>query len=119
MKKSAQQKLLAQWRGYRQADAGRPVRAAADIVPFALQRIGLGQRYQESSIREQWKETMGDFLALHTRPAGLQRGVLTVEVDHSAFLHEISLLHKKLMVERLRVRFPELNIRDVKLRLRG
>ena len=98
---------------------GRLVRRLVDVVPSAMARIGLAQRFRESALQDQWREVMGDFVAAHTRPAGLHRNVLTVEVDHSAWLHEMTLFHKKAMLQNLRKRFPDLGIKDIRFRLRG
>lgn len=84
-----------------------------------MARIGLTQRFRESALQDHWRETMGEFVAAHTRPAGLQRNVLTVEVDHSAWLHEMTLFHKKAMLQNLQKRFADLGIKDLKFRLRG
>ena len=100
-------------------EEGRLVRQLSDIVPSAMARIGLVQRFRESSLQDQWRQVMGEFVAAHTRPAGLQRNVLTVEVDHSAWLHEMTLFHKKAMLQNLRKRFPDLAVKNLKFRLRG
>lgn len=100
-------------------DEGRLVRQLSEIVPSAMAKIGLAQRFRESALQDQWREVMGEFVAAHTRPAGLQRNILTVEVDHSAWLHEMTLFHKQAMLQNLRKKFPDLGIKELKLRLRG
>ena len=111
--------ILNQWRGYRMPEEGRLVRRFSDIVPTAMVRLGLAQRFRESVLQDHWREVMGEFVAAHTRPVGLQRNILTVEVDHSAWLHEMTLFHKKAMLQNLQKRFSDLGIKELKFRLRG
>jgi predicted nucleic acid-binding Zn ribbon protein len=119
MKASAGKKVLDQWRGYRGHSEPRLVRTLSEIIPSAMAQIGLAQRFRESVLQDHWREVMGEFVAAHTRPAGIGRNVLTVEVDHSGWLHEMTLFHKKAMLHNLHKRFADLGIKDIKFRLRG
>ncbi len=111
--------VLDQWRGYPMPGEGRLVRRLSEVVPSAMAKLGLAQRFRESVLQDHWSEVMGEFVAAHTRPVGLQRNILTVEVDHSAWLHEMTLFHKKAMLGNLQKRFADLGIRDLRFRLRG
>ena len=119
MRKNPLNQALEQWRGYRPRENEKTPRSFSEIISAALGKIGLAQRFRESAIQDQWEQIVGEFVAAHTRAAGLQRNVLTVEVDHSMWLQELSLLHKQVMLEKLREQLPELKIRDLKFRLRG
>jgi predicted nucleic acid-binding Zn ribbon protein len=112
-------KTLDLWRGYRAADQGHAVRTASEFIAGALARLGLEDRFRHSALQDHWAEMMGDFVAAHTRPGGLHRSVLTVEVDHSAWLQEMTLFHKRIMLDHLRRRFPDLKVKDIKFRLQG
>ena len=84
-----------------------------------MAKLGLRDRFRENVLQESWRDLMGEFVARHTRPMGVHRNVLTVEVDHSAWLHEMTLFHKKIMLENVRRRFTDLQIRDIRFRLQG
>ena len=70
------------------APPSRPVRVSEVLVAAVP---GLRERMLGEGIRSDWADIVGAELARGSRPGGLQAGVLTVTVDNSAWLHEMTL----------------------------
>jgi hypothetical protein len=66
----------------------RPVRVG-DLLAGAVP--GLRDRLLEDTIRDGWAAIAGADAARRSRPADLRAGVLTVTVDNSPWLHELTL----------------------------
>ena len=80
--------------------APRPV---ADLLVSAIPQ--LGDRLAEHHIRRAWSALVGADVARRAKPQGLVEGCLTVIVDNSPWLHELTLRADELTA-RLRARFP-------------
>jgi len=87
------------------------------VFEKAFSRLGLKNRLQETNLHDAWRELIGPSLASHCRPQGVRRGVLMVLVDHPAWLHQMTLAHKKNMLAAVQKRFPHLNVREINLRI--
>jgi hypothetical protein len=68
--------------------ASRPLRVR-DILVAAVP--GLRDRMLEDTIRSSWAEIAGPEIARRSRPGELRAGVLTVLVDNSPWLQEVTL----------------------------
>jgi len=88
----------------------RAPRAVADLLATAVP--GLRERLLEVDVRRAWSAVVGADLARRSRPQSLSGGCLTVAVDNSPWLQELTLRSGEL-AERLRGRFPE--IRSLRL----
>jgi hypothetical protein len=87
--------------------------AETDLKPFAIPRsVGellldavpqLSDRLAEVRLRRSWEAAVGPEIARRTRPAALSEGCLTVVVDNSPWLHELSLRQSELLA-RIRAR---------------
>ncbi len=89
----------------------------AAVLQKAFARIGIADRLRETSLTESWHEVVGPTLAAHCRPGAIRRGVLTVRVDHPAWLHQITVAHKKDILLGAQARFPHLKIKELLLRI--
>lgn len=69
-----------------------------------------------NSIIRGWKETVGDKIASHSKIIDVNKGNLIVEVDHAGWSQQI-LLRKKQIITVLSTNFPDLNIRNIILRV--
>jgi len=87
------------------------------IFDRAFKRLGLAERLREATLVEEWPELVGPVLASHCRPRSVRRGVLHASVDHSAWLHQITLIHKRDILLAVQRRFPHLKIKDLHLRI--
>ncbi len=83
----------------------RAPRAVADLLVTAVPR--LGDRLLELEIRRAWSEIAGVDIARRSRPQAVAGDRLTVVVDNSPWLQELTLRADELG-ERLRRRFPEI-----------
>ena len=114
---SLRARAIAEWRGYAE---GRPVldrmQSLSALVGKTMQAFGLGELVRESEVLEAWKETVGDYLALHTSPSRLKDGVLYVRVLQPSIHFEIERM-KGMIVEKLKKRFGARVVRELRFRL--
>lgn len=82
----------------------RAPRAVADLLVTAVPQ--LGDRLREQRIRRAWPALLGADAARRTQPQALADGCLSVCVDNSPWLHELTLRAEEL-TRRVQERFPE------------
>src|SRR2546430_15095585 len=80
-------------------------RAVADLLVTAVPE--LRERLAEHHVRRVWSTLLGADVARRAKPQALVDGCLTVVVDNSPWLHELTLRADELTA-RLRARFPAL-----------
>ena len=118
MNPQLRKQALAEWRGYREetrpADKGRAVSATLVQV---MRDLGLADRLHEAQVLDTWKEIVGDFLATHSCPSALRDGVLYIQVLQPSVHFELDRNHKRLVLRRLKDRFGEKTIREVRFRV--
>jgi hypothetical protein len=106
---TAQQKVLAQWRGWdwsSEEKIRRPsARSAGDIMPKVLTGIRLDRRQAEAEILRVWSHQLDPNIAAHARPTGLRNGTLFVAVDSNVWLDEIVRYRRREILERLQNSF--------------
>ena len=93
------------------------VHPLAEVVPDVMKKIGMHGRLHEAAMQEEWPRLVGPQLADHTRPGKLDHDVLTVYVDHSAWLSELSRYGRKQIMEKLKARFGAGCIKSIHLAL--
>lgn len=74
---------------------------ASELVPQVLTHLRLEQRVAESQLLQLWQKIMDPLIAAHSRPVGLVRGTLFVEVDSSVWLSEIVRYRRTEIIERV------------------
>lgn len=84
---------------------------------FALR--GYGRVRGERRLQEVWREIAGETIARQTRVLGVNGGVLHVGVASAALLSELAAFHKHSLLARLQSVHPQLQVRDLKFKLRG
>jgi hypothetical protein len=72
-------------------------RSIAELLPEAMPL--LAERLAEVELRRNWEATVGADVARRARPGALAEGCLTVVVDNSPWLHELSLRRDDLVTE--------------------
>lgn len=87
------------------------------IVPDIMKKIGLDQPMWEQTLLREWEGLVGPQIAAHARPGRLDRGVLIVHVDHSAWLFELRGPSEKMMLQKLQDRFGRAKIKGLRLQL--
>ena len=68
-----------------------------DIVKTVFARIEGAKTLSREDVQERWTALVGATASKHTRPASLRRGVLTVFVDSSGWMQEMSLRKRKIL----------------------
>jgi hypothetical protein len=94
-----------------------PTLGAALSELFALK--GYANARGDAQLAEIWKELAGERIAQRTVVLGVHRGVLQIGVTSAAMLSELASFHKGRLVEALKANYPDLKLKDIKLRLRG
>ena len=74
------------------ASTPRPAEQRLDqIVWPALRRMGISRKVREAQLDDVFALAVGPALAALCRPAGLDRGVLTIATAHGALAHQLQL----------------------------
>src|SRR5262245_17085298 len=63
----------------------------------ALRRYGLESELRGWQAVEEWPRLVGERVSRHTRAVGFRHGTLRVEVDGSAWMHELGFLKRDLV----------------------
>lgn len=109
-------RLIADWRGAQGEPLfDNPSVTPASIIPGLLHEWKLDERIKLDDARAVWRELVGDFIAQHTAPDGLKRGVLTVRVIQPAIHHTLAQQKGKLL-QNLQKRFGADMVREVRFR---
>ena len=69
----------------------------ADLVSRLLRDLGLEDGVRGWQAVEEWPSLVGPRVARHSRAVGFQAGVLQVEVEGSAWMHELGFLKRQLL----------------------
>lgn len=88
-----------------------------EVFQKVFRKYHLADRLKESSLLERWTDVVGPSLSAHCQPRTVRRGVLSVIVDHPAWLHQITLGHKADMLRSVQERFPHLKVKEISLRI--
>ena len=88
----------------------------SNVVKNLLERIQpLFDRDPLAILRERWDEVAGP-VAAHCHPLRIQRNTLWIHVNGSAWNYEITLFHKKSILQNVQTQFPRLKVKDLNLR---
>ena len=86
-----------------------------DIVKAVFERLESGKTLTKEDVDERWKEVAGN-AAAHTRPVALRKSVLTVFVDSSAWMQEMT-LRKRIILKQLKRAFGKDKISGIHFRI--
>ena len=87
-----------------------------DIVKAVFARLENEKTFTKEDIEGQWKTLVGPAAAKHTRPAALRKGVLTVFVDTSGWLQQMT-LQKRKTLKQLKRSFGKDRILGIQFRI--
>ncbi len=76
---------------------------------------GYGRPQGDSELANVWKEAAGEQIASGTRVVGLRNGVLTIGVNSSPLLSELSSFHSERLLEAIQAKLGK-RIRDLKFK---
>ena len=80
---------------------------------------GLARVEAHAQLQSVWAKVVGKRIASETRVLGIRRGVLQIGVSNSPLLSELSSFHKLSLLKTLQRDHPDLNVEDVRFRLKG
>jgi hypothetical protein len=89
---------------------------AGDILKSLLSEGILKEGQKYISLYSCWDEIVGEPLSYHTKAVDVERGSLTVQVDHPGWFQMFRFKEKEVL-KRVRSRFPALNIKMIKVRV--
>jgi len=101
----------------RPPDAPREPMPLDTVLPSLLKRLGLEAQHWLTTLNEEWASLVGQGVARHARPGRLESGVLTVYVDSSVWLSELSRYGKEEILTKLRGRFGAKRFKGLRLQL--
>lgn len=86
----------------------------ASILPGLMRELGLEDRAAGWRAVSEWPALAGEFIARRSRATSFRDGVLTVEVDGSAWMHQLS-FQKRELVKRANEHLGAQSVREVRL----
>ena len=92
------------------------MKKASDVLAKLLEENSRGKAHRYVSVFRDWRDVVGLSLADHSRVYEVRHESLFVEVDHNGWM-QMLLLRKSRVLGNLRRKFPELEIRDIKVRV--
>ena len=108
--------LVSQWRGLPEAPIiDLPAKNVADVLGMVLKNLGLADRMQLEHVAAAWRMAAGDFIAKHSVPDSLAKGVLQVRVSQSSVMHALT-MEKPALLRRLTDALGKGVIKDVRFR---
>ena len=69
----------------------------SDIIKTVFARIESEKTFTREDVESRWKTLVGTAAAKHTRPAALRKGTLTVFVDSSGWMQQMTLQKRKIL----------------------
>ncbi len=91
--------------------------SVSGVVPVIMKKLGLDDMHWGQLLEEQWVDLVGAAVAKHTRPGAVNNGVLTIFVDSSVWLSELSRYGKKKMLANFKEQFGPGKIKKVGFKL--
>lgn len=111
-------KILAEWRGLPEIPFPKDTAVGtSELIPKLMKKLGLSGRLHEEEIRNAWRSVVGDFIAQHSTPQKLAEGILYVRVLQSSVHYELDRVWRPQIVQKLKQRFGNNVVRDVRFRL--
>ena len=83
------------------------------VLSRLFARLGLEGELQGWRAVEEWPRLVGPRVARHTRAVGFRAGTLRVEVEGSAWMHELSFLKREL-IQKVNRELGANRVRDVR-----
>jgi len=89
----------------------------SEILTKLIAMRGYARREADAQLHGQWAAAAGELWAGQTRAVAIKRGVLHVDVAHSALLSELTAFHRGSLLKKVQELYPHLDVRDVKFKL--
>lgn len=88
-----------------------------DLIPHVLDRIGNSYHQSSAILLAMWPEIIGVKLAKMTEAVSFSEGILVVKVKNSTLHSLLSQNDKLRILNLLRKKFPQLEIKNISFRL--
>jgi predicted nucleic acid-binding Zn ribbon protein len=110
-------RVIEEWRGLPDADDGadRTV-SIRTVITEVARKLNCESLLREEEIISAWREIVGEFFALHSRPYKLAQGTLIVNVLQPTVLYELERSCKSVILAKLKKRFGGKTIKDLRFR---
>jgi len=92
---------------------GREPRGIADVLAGVTTEMGWTSPLAQSELMAAWPALVGDELAAHSSPVGIDDGTLTVRCDSTAWATQLRLLRGQVTTT-IVTRFPDAKIESVR-----
>ena len=89
------------------------IRGILNKVIEKIEKQGPGKK---EKILQAWQGVAGEKASGHTRPVNIRRNVLTIEVDSSTWLYELS-LKKRSILKDIKKELTQYKIKDIRFRM--
>ncbi len=94
----------------------KKVKKLSSILDEILKARGMGSRLKESRVFGRWEKIVGAVIARHAQPQSVRGKKLSVQVDNSSWMQQLSLLKPEL-IEKVNRALGGGAIQDITLRL--
>lgn len=94
----------------------KPASAIGDVLKSVFAQIENKKTVGKESVDASWREAAGDTAFKHSRPASLRKGVVTVRVDSSTWMQELS-MKKRALLKGLKRSLGKDRITDIHFRI--
>ncbi|MCD6379896.1 DUF721 domain-containing protein [bacterium] len=88
-----------------------------EILPAVFKSLGIDGRLKEGQLVREWPSIVGKELAKRSGLRDVRDGILFIEAENSTWMQEIKFLQKRI-IGRIKKRFPEFEIKGVRLFLK-
>lgn len=89
----------------------------SDVLTKLIAMRGYARREADAQLQTLWSAAAGEPWSGQTRAVAIKRGVLQVDVAHSALLSELTAFHRGTLLKKLQELSPHLDVRDLKFKL--
>jgi len=114
-------RLMAEFRGFELSELekgrARTEKSVANLMPRALQGLGMDRRRSEAEILRVWNNLIDPTTAAHAQPTGIFKGTLFVTGDSSPWLDEIVRYRRKEILNRLQHSFGKDLVQKISFRV--
>lgn len=106
--------LKADWNRTRKTE----LKPLSDILPSILDKLKISDKLKEQKVLLIWNKIVGDKIKYHTKPFKIENNILTVLVDNSTWMQELTFL-KTEIIKKLNEAIGADVVKDIKFRLKS
>ncbi|RKR75823.1 DUF721 domain-containing protein [Frondihabitans australicus] len=93
--------------------SGRDPKGLADVILGVTTELGWNSTLAQSDLMEAWPGMVGDELAGHSTPVGVEDGTLTVQCDSTAWATQLRIMRSQITTSIIE-RYPEAGIESIR-----